>query len=56
MKRPGVKRLFRFPSRTREDIRADVAEGFQFHIDMRTDELVRAGSNQGEVQEQALRA
>ena len=55
MKRPGVKRLFRFPWRTREDIRADVTDEFQHHIDMRTDDLVRRGIRAGEAREQAVR-
>jgi hypothetical protein len=39
----SVKRLFRFPFRSRADVRSDVAEEFAFHLDMRTDELVRTG-------------
>ena len=51
----SVKRLFRFPFRSRADVRTDIAEEFGFHLDMRTDELVREGLNRGEARAQALR-
>src|SRR6478735_1841619 len=38
-----VKRLFGFPSRSRDDVRRDIAEEFRFHLEMRIDELMQAG-------------
>ena len=55
MKRPGVKRLFRSPFRTREDIRQDVREEFEFHIETRAHELVESGLTGDEARMQALR-
>ena len=49
----SVKRLFRFPFRSRAEIRADVAEEFAFHLDMRTDELVREGLTASEARARA---
>jgi predicted permease len=54
MRRPGVKRLFRFPFRTREEVREDVREEFEFHLDMRTDELMQAGLTVVEARARAL--
>lgn len=54
MKRPGVKRLFGFTRRSRESVRADVHEEFTFHIQMRTEELVRSGLTDGEARARAL--
>ncbi|HEY8549197.1 MAG TPA: ABC transporter permease [Vicinamibacterales bacterium] len=51
----GVKRLFRFPFRTREDVRTDVREEFAFHIDMRIEELMRLGVSEESARAQALR-
>jgi len=51
----SVKRLFRFPFRSRAEVRSDVAEEFAFHLDMRTDELVREGLTATEARAQALR-
>jgi predicted permease len=51
----GVKRLFRLPNRSREDVRADITEEFAFHLDMRTDELVREGKTRDAARAQALR-
>lgn len=51
----NVKRLFRFPSRTREVVRADIDEEFAFHLDMRTDELMRGGLSEAEARAQAVR-
>jgi hypothetical protein len=48
MKRPGVRRLFRFSRRSREGVREDVHEEFKFHIQMRTEELVRSGLTDAE--------
>jgi len=43
MKRWSVKRLFRYITRTRQDVRRDIADEISFHLDMRTDELRRGG-------------
>ncbi len=43
MKPFGARRLFRFPSRTRTDIQTDIRDEFEFHLDMRTTELMRGG-------------
>ena len=53
MKTP--RRLFRLSFRTRDDVRADIADEFTFHLEMRTDELVRAGMSEGDARAQALR-
>src|SRR5258705_1607173 len=55
MKPFGVRRLFRFPSREREDVRDDVREEFAFHIDMRVADLVKAGMSRADAHAQALR-
>lgn len=51
----NVKRIFRDPFRSRAGVRADIAEEFAFHLDMRTDELVREGSSPSAARAQALR-
>ncbi len=51
----GVKRLFRHPGRTVEDVRADITEEFGFHLDMRTEALVREGMPAPDARAQALR-
>jgi predicted permease len=51
----GVKRLFAFPFRIRADVRTDVSDEFAFHLDMRTEELVRLGQPEAEARAQALR-
>ena len=55
MRPRGVKRLFAFPFRRREDVRADVHDEFDFHLDMRTDELVRLGMLEDDARAQAVR-
>lgn len=50
----GVKRLFRFPSRTSADVRADVVEEFAFHLDMRIEELRRSGLSETAAHAQAM--
>lgn len=37
------KRLFRWPWRTRDQIRADLEEEFALHADLRCDELIARG-------------
>lgn len=51
----NVKRLFRYPFRSRDTVRADIAEEFRFHLDMRTDELMREGLSAAAARAQALR-
>ena len=51
----GIKRLFRLPNRSSEDVRADITSEFTFHLDMRTDELVRDGMTRPDARAQALR-
>jgi predicted permease len=55
MNRRRFKRAFNFPSKTRAGVRADVREEFQFHLDMRTAELVAGGLSEGEARAQAER-
>jgi predicted permease len=55
MKPWGVRRLFRHVSRTRSDVRSDIADEFSFHLDMRTDELVGEGLTREEARRQAIR-
>jgi macrolide transport system ATP-binding/permease protein len=50
-----MKRLFRFPSRTRRDIAADVTDEFAFHIDMRIEDLTREGMTPAAAKAQAMR-
>jgi hypothetical protein len=51
----NVKRLFRYPFRTRDAVRSEIAEEFAFHLDMRTDELTREGMNPADARRQAVR-
>jgi putative ABC transport system permease protein len=55
MKRPSVKRLFRFPSRSRSEVAADAREEVLFHLDRRVEDLRRGGLPEGEAREQAKR-
>jgi putative ABC transport system permease protein len=55
MKLWGIRRLFRHVSRTRGDVRSDIADEFSFHLDMRTDELIRAGLTRESARRQAER-
>jgi predicted permease len=49
------KRLFRLPFRTRDDVRADIADEFTFHLEMRTADLVRTGMSEHDARAQAAR-
>ncbi len=51
----NVRRLFAFPSRTRDEIRRDVDDEIAFHLDMRTDELIREGLTEAEARARAAR-
>jgi predicted permease len=55
MKPWGIKRLFQHVSRTREEVRSDIADEFAFHLDMRTDELVSEGLSRDAARRQAER-
>ena len=55
MKLRGIKRLFRFPTRTREDVRDDIREEFQFHLDMRAEVLRGDGLDDAAARAQARR-
>jgi putative ABC transport system permease protein len=54
MVRGSFKRVFRFPFRWREDVRGDIRE-FEFHLVMRTEELMRQGLNEAEASARARR-
>ena len=51
----GVKRLFGYTSRSRGEVQADVADEFAFHLDMRTEALMREGLTHAEARAQAVR-
>ena len=55
MKPWGIRRLFQHVTRTRDEVRSDIADEFAFHLDMRTDELVREGLTRDEARRQAER-
>jgi predicted permease len=55
MKRGTVKRLFSFTRRSPADVRGDVRDEFQFHLDTRTADLVRDGLTEAEARARALR-
>jgi predicted permease len=55
MKRPGVRRLFRFPTRTPAEIGDEVADEIRFHLETRIEALVAAGLPDTEARMQAMR-
>lgn len=55
MKSGGIRRLFRFTSRTARDIRTDIDDEFQFHLDMRVADLVQRGICETDARAQARR-
>jgi len=55
MKPWSVKRLFRYISRTRDDVRRDIADEISFHLDMRTEELTRGGLSSEDARARARR-
>src|SRR5262245_56951098 len=55
MRPRGVKRLFAFSSRTRDEVRTDIRDEFQFHLDMRTADLMREGLGEADARAQAAR-
>jgi predicted permease len=50
----GTKRLFRHTNRSKTDVRAEINGEFAFHLDMRTDELVREGRSYPDARAQAV--
>jgi predicted permease len=53
---PGIRRVFRFPWRTRRSLESDFEEELRFHLDMRAEELAtRRGLTPAEAQGEALR-
>ena len=55
MKRPSVKRLFRFPTRSRHELATDARDEAQFHVDMRAEDLRHRGLTEADARAQALR-
>ena len=55
MRPRGIRRLFRFPTRTARDVRSDVGEEVAFHLEMRTRELQSHGLNAVDADAQARR-
>jgi predicted permease len=51
-----VRRVLKLLSRRAADLRADVSEEFDFHLDMRVAELMRAGLTAKQARAEALRA
>ena len=51
----AARRLFRFPSRTPDDIRADIDDEVAFHLAMRTEALRQEGATAADARAQALR-
>ena len=54
MRPSGIRRLFRFPTRARADVRRDVNDEIHFHLEMRTAELVAGGLSAADARAQAL--
>ena len=55
MKRPSLKRLFRFPTRSRHELAADARDEVQFHVDMRAEDLRHRGWTEADARAQAVR-
>jgi predicted permease len=51
----GIKRLFKYSTRTRDEVQADIADEFAFHLDMRAEALVREGLTEAEARAEAER-
>src|SRR5687767_3332483 len=54
MRPPRVRRLFTFGTRTPRDVARDVEEELQFHLEMRTADLLAEGMSEGEASRRAL--
>jgi predicted permease len=50
-----VKRLFRFPTRSRQELADDARQEVLFHVDMRAEDLRHRGLNETEARAQAVR-
>src|SRR4051794_3740757 len=55
MKSSGIRRLFRFPSKTTRQVRDDVRDEVRFHLEMRSRDLEAEGLDATAAREQALR-
>jgi predicted permease len=55
MKASGIRRLFRFPSKSVREVRDDVRDEVRFHLEMRTRDLEAEGLDAAAAREQALR-
>ena len=55
MKSSGIRRLFRFPSKSVHEVRDDVRDEVRFHLEMRTRDLEAEGLDAAAAREQALR-
>ena len=55
MRPSGMRRLFRFASRSAREVRDDVRDEFRFHLEMRTRDLEAEGLDAAAAREQALR-
>lgn len=55
MRPAGIRRLFRFPTRSKPDVRTDVNDELAFHLEMRTRDLMSQGATAAEARRQALR-
>lgn len=51
----GITRLFRFPSRTRQDVHDEIHEELQFHLETRIEELIGLGLSEEAARTQATR-
>jgi hypothetical protein len=52
---PGLRRVFRFPRRSRQQIDRDIDEELAFHVDMVAAELIAAGVPEREARERSRR-
>jgi predicted permease len=55
MRPAGIRRLFRFPTRSSNDVRRDVDDELSFHLEMRMRDLIAEGWQETQAREQALR-
>jgi putative ABC transport system permease protein len=51
----GSRRVFRFLRRSKKDVHADVRDEFEFHLEMRIDDLRREGLAESAARDQAVR-
>src|SRR6478609_6691758 len=54
MRPHGIKKIFRQPDRSPADVRVDVNDEVGFHIDMRTEDLMKDGHSAADARRQAL--